>query len=552
MTTLCGRIRASAFSITELLVVVIVLSILATIFIIGVDRVYSRAIQVRCQHRLEQIGHGLLMYANKNHGKFLCAKSSYNGQMWYELLAESYLDDPKVLACPAVGEACAIRERGEGTALTEEQIEKAHKAFYWLKSKQNKTSGAIQYDEPKISTAVALMGLLAFGYTDRYPEEFAEMARLAVDYLCDVQQSNGKFQADKWGGHDVGTQGTCMMALAAASISLDDPALRQKCYNGAVKALGWLEDITEPMTGCYSYATGITSGSQRMSHATMAYQGIGTCRLAGIPIPQNITIGTQNLLDDNSVADNQYENLGGQEIGIGGMSKYWPAGKSPTYQLGSVGNQWGKLGFSLTMRLMLGDSTGSAVVQNLVSKQVLESSTYTAGNGRYAMYHTTLGLRLAGGSRWKQWLSKYPANLMKQMVDDGNLRGYWPAATMAGCSPNGNAWATGMTLMMLGYANPNNWLSEDYAPLGEGECSYGYNDQVGRPGVRVSGDTILVMDYQSWVIFRGMANPSDDDSADMIALRHGSRANALFADGAVRPLSFSEIRAGRFTPSSGD
>jgi len=68
----------------------------------------------------------------------------------------------------------------------------------------------------------------------------------------------------------------------------------------------------------------------------------------------------------------------------------------------------------------------------------------------------------------------------------------------------------------------------------------------------VSGDTILVMDYQSWVIFRGMANPSDDDSADMIALRHGSRANALFADGAVRPLSFSEIRAGMFTPQSGD
>jgi prepilin-type processing-associated H-X9-DG protein len=49
-----------------------------------------------------------------------------------------------------------------------------------------------------------------------------------------------------------------------------------------------------------------------------------------------------------------------------------------------------------------------------------------------------------------------------------------------------------------------------------------------------------------------MADPTKDDSADMIALRHGSRANALFADGAVRPLQFSEIQDRMFTPQSCD
>jgi len=555
MTEPYGRARASAFSVTELLIVVTVLVILAATLIVGANQMYSRAIQVKCQHRLEQIGHALMMHANKDHGRYPYAKSPLTGQMWYELLAESYLDDPTVIACPAADEAPAIRGSIEGTALTEEQIETAHKAFFWLKSKQHQTSGAIQNGDQPVSTSVALMGLLSFGYTDRYPEEFAETVQLAVHYLCDVsQQSSGKFPA--WADRNVGTQGICMMALAAASISLEDPALRQKSYDGAVKALNWLDGITQPTTGCYSYSTGITSGSQRMSNATMTYQGIGACRLAGIPIPANITTGMTNLLDDNTGY------IGQSGMGIGGMSKYWPAGASPTHQYGSVSPQWGQLGFPLVMRLMLGDSTGSAVVQNLVPKQLFEpysSSKYSDGYRRYKMYHTTLGLRLAGGSRWEQWLDRYPAYLTKQMVDvsadgDGNLRGYWPDSTMASGNRSSHAWATGMTLMMLGYANPNNWLSEDYEPGSGGACSYGYNSHLRRTPGAPASDTIMVMDYANWLIVRNRSDLSADENDDpsMVQARHSGHANALMADGRVKELEPDGVAPGMWTPQHAD
>ena len=61
----CCPIRG--FSLTELLVVVAVILVLVSILIIGTEAVYSRAMRLKCTHRMEQFWQACLMYASASH-----------------------------------------------------------------------------------------------------------------------------------------------------------------------------------------------------------------------------------------------------------------------------------------------------------------------------------------------------------------------------------------------------------------------------------------------------------------------------------------------------
>jgi len=111
-----GRIAGTtrAFSLTELLVVITIILILMTLLVVGIEQIYGRAIMTKCQHRLEQIGHSIQMYSSQSHGMLPRSWDMYTGNLWYQTLGNTYLDNWNVLACPSVGEPPELAAGGGG------------------------------------------------------------------------------------------------------------------------------------------------------------------------------------------------------------------------------------------------------------------------------------------------------------------------------------------------------------------------------------------------------------------------------------------------------
>jgi len=108
-------------------------------------------------------------------------------------------------------------------------------------------------------------------------------------------------------------------------------------------------------------------------------------------------------------------------------------------------------------------------------------------------------------------------------------------------------WADGDVKAYL--RNVDVWLR---AGNRNGPHSYAYNRQLGGHPGPVSPDTICLMDYTGWEIDRDGEDPDGDDDDGCIALRHGGRANAVFADGRVEALRLEDIRSGMWTPQPED
>jgi len=83
--------------------------------------------------------------------------------------------------------------------------------------------------------------------------------------------------------------------------------------------------------------------------------------------------------------------------------------------------------------------------------------------------------------------------------------------------------------------------------LAPGKCSYGYNVHLGTDRCSPSADTIVVIDYDHWVINRGIKasdgtlEPFRNDPPHYVAPRHGGRANILFGNGRVESLRPEDI-----------
>jgi len=589
---MCNTSRGRGFSLTELLVVVAVILILVSVLIVSTQAIYGQAMQLKCQHRLEQIGHALQMYSTKHQGMMPKSWDQFSGRFWHQALAATYLDDPTMLACPSVGVPPTIGQPGQAIGVSRDTVEAYKKVLNWLKNEQD-ASGAFPVSDPDASwwaypnamTGFALMALFGYGCNDRHPPEFAETVRKAVEHLAGPAQiktganaglitDRGMLPGESYSKcayvHGIG-----LMALAAAVRTCEDPELRRKARDAAAIGIQWVGS-QQPWHGCFNYSGGAVTGKADSSGTGWVYQGVGACRVAGVPVSSEVMAKAQVFLDHMAAAN-------------GKMGYRWyppPEGPSTADWLDERHTAIG-----LCVRLLLGESPSSAIVQNQVNyitgdKSGIPRHIYNFthpdgqyqlpgdGTDRYQFYHTTRGLRIIGGDVWATWhdgdtsivahgepFEGYPKYVLKHLIDDppddeGNPMAHWPkpcASAGQGMGPQcGSMYATALSLCMLSYAYEEHWTDESYVQPTAAKCSYGYNNRLGNDRRRPAADTIMVMDYEHWEIDRDDIDVEKNDTEAKIATRHGGRANALCGDGSVRALDIDDITPGMWTPEAGD
>ncbi len=89
--------RIAGFTLTELLCMVLVISLLASLVVSGLIKARHRTDRTTCAYHLQQIGLALRAY-----GADHCGHLPPNDSDWEPLCAGPYLPERSVLVCPAV------------------------------------------------------------------------------------------------------------------------------------------------------------------------------------------------------------------------------------------------------------------------------------------------------------------------------------------------------------------------------------------------------------------------------------------------------------------
>ena len=573
-----GNRTAKAFSLTELLVVIAVILVLLSLLIVGTQAVYSNSIRLRCQHRLEQIGHALHMYAAEHRGMLPAAWDMHSGRLWYETLRATQLDDWTILACPASEFGAPNPSTGGGTDPSgRANVEDLLEVLRWLKEKQE-PSGRWSYHSDgrttgsyKGITALALLAYFGFGCTDQYPAEFSETVRNAIQYLCSaaVQQQSDANDDMGWfvvdGYKIMYTQPICTMALAAAARICQDPTLREQARRGARMGVDYILR-NSPDHGAYWYG-GIPApgGSSDTSICGWIYQCFAAARVAGVN-------PTESSWSEVAAMTEQYLR---ESINASGASTYWYV---PPYT--SSSGSTCMTGISLTARMLSGgkasdqrarDQAGWLTTTNRHINLIIQRD----GKNNYTNYYMSLALFRMGGDYWDRWYKGgagapagyegYPKLVLKHKQSDGtNSEGkalaFWESDT---CYPDhtnnqrvggldyGRVYTTCMAALALEAAFEEHWIDPSWTPP-TGKCSYGYNNRLGRTRRTLAADTIMVMDYGNWEIDHDDVEVDKNDTVDDMAPRHSGQVNCLLGDGGVRSLYPGEVTEGMFTAEPAD
>ncbi len=100
----CLRRETVGFSLVELLVGMVTIALLATLLIVGLNRVARRAEASTCASNLRQLGSICLLYAGDHGGVLPVAGNPSTGaNRWQSVLKEKgYLSDMRITVCPSL------------------------------------------------------------------------------------------------------------------------------------------------------------------------------------------------------------------------------------------------------------------------------------------------------------------------------------------------------------------------------------------------------------------------------------------------------------------
>ncbi len=540
---------------TELLVVVAAILILVSLIVVGTNMTYGRAVRLKCQNRLEQIGHACLMYASENQGVYPPVWNFATQSRWYETLAATHLPNPEYIACPLEPTPPITYQSVEFTEsdsvmeglrwLAENQEEDG----YWAVEKWGGRGGTRGEGYHTGTTALALMAFLFFGCTDQYPAEYAGTVGSAIEWLLSRQRTSGRFRGYDYGTWYLYDHATATMAMALAYIKTG----RQDC---AASALGGLQHLADMQAPGGSYGWGYTINMNDVSITGWAIQAIDMGQKAGLA---GVGGGGAMFCQDR---------MHGLLRNLVHSSDYRSTYRfGPQWDRDETGHRrYAATAISLLTRLLMGHrpaSTANHTTNSGRARGVLNrlhgsnnyftyASNLSSRRSLYYYYYMTLANSILGGDAWDDWEENvWPEELTDLQDKDGS----WDESICIwGSGYGGRAYTTALALLSLEAAMPGHW--EPTTPYGE--CSYGYNAVLGRTREAPGADTIVVMDYHGWVIQRhledqdGLPDGQEADSDVNIALRHGGRANVLFGDGRVEALRLDDFQPWMWTLRSRD
>ena len=315
------------FSLTELLVVVAVILILVALLIVGVSTTYTHAMQLKCQHRLEQIGHACTMYASQHHGVLPAAWNFYTSQPWHEtLIAGGYLNHPVAATCPLAG---PLSDPGSGEyrpPVPAETQDAVLKALRWLKENQNGDgswptgTGTYMKDNPHGISGMAVMCFLGYGCTTTAPAEFADTVRKGLEYLLGVQ-GTGSAHWDTYDGPPVTKgwfQGGGMYATGIGAIAASDAfALmgdlkfqtdqgEKGLKDAATRAIQFITNRQSSTSGAWGYG----GGGVDTSITSWVAQGIVAAGRAGVAVSAD-TLSKTHMWLEKSICVNRFACVSG-------------------------------------------------------------------------------------------------------------------------------------------------------------------------------------------------------------------------------------------------
>ncbi len=572
--------RRHAFSLTELLVVIAAILILVSLIFVAGQHLYARSMQTMCASRLEKIGHAFAMYRTGSAGMMPRAWDPHTGRFWYETLYVTHLPHTDALGCPlADGPPPLAHLAGvDGPPQPRLYADPVIKMLRWLKEKQV-TEGPYTGRWPMVNvdmfqwptlfpyyeaiSGLSLLAFLGYGCTDSEPAEFADTIRLAVNYLHSVQEPNGMFN-DGRSSWPMFTQGICTMAMAVASNVLQDEALRRKARQSAERGLRYIEANHGVQEGDWEvggfsydgrpfryynphYTTnpGEFRGYKIETPVTgWSYHGMFTAHNAGI-----------SLTEQSWRRAREYTYQATNPFGVTVYCVYPPydGGRLP----GGANAAARAVPILLSVRLLMGQSPGDAEVRkqaDVMRDGIWSVATSEAhlmsrgGRDFHSAYFMTTAFHLMGGDYWEEWQDIYPRIILPHLIEagadeQGNPTAYFDWRTCGtssirgGGNRGGDVYSTALGAIIMQIGNREHWLHPEWDPP-TGENSYGYNNRLGHNRRTVPAHTIMVMDYDGWVI-----NPDDAEQDPLrgVATRHRGRANALMGDGSVRALYLEDI-----------
>jgi len=570
------RSSAVGFTLTELLVVCAVIIILMSLLLVCIDGLYAYAIQIKCQHRLEQIWNGCLMYASSNQGMYPQSWNFETGKSWNDqLVSARYLDNDAVIGCPATemtatgGTATVVSPvtTGTTTAILD--------ALRWFKSKQQTDGSWWPPPEGSYSscgdgnpnaashTGFALLAFFGFGITDTHPE-FGDTVRRGVQFLSSSTAQNKTTGAFPCGFY---TQGIATMALCEAYRLMQDPVLKQTAKDAAQLGLNYcMVSPPLPLGGAPPFDGGYVTGSSCSTDSADTSISAWVAQAIAAGLHDGLNVTSDDIAHVNHWLDRCFYKPGRDDAILTGANATY-LGATP-YRRNSWNltySFWRMTAATLSCRLLVGQKpTDTDVLTQanwLVNHNYLTQITAQDGYNKgpsdrqlYYTYYATLGMFLMGDTTsqkyWSDWETVFVPKLLEVKVQDGD-KAYWPLASDGYLCPyGGTIYATSMACMALEIT------VAQYTPgtrfyVG-GQLSYGYNRQLAQDRRQPSPDTIALMDYMRSEIV-------SPDPIAYIATRHSGKANVMFVDGHVRTLTLSEltaggqtIRPGLLTPISGD